>query len=1117
MIKFFRAVRKVSFLFILILIFTGSRLPAQKEGAIWYFGQNAGLDFNQFYPKPRTDGQIKTREGVASICDKNGNLLFYTDGQTVYNRLHQIMEEGLFGDASSTQSSIIVPKPGSGDPTQYYIFTVDNVGESGNPGHGLKYSVVDMMGNNSMGSVVQRNISMMPLNDTTRFTEKITAVKSKDGTFYWIIAHQYTTWEFIEFKLTSSGIAGNGPFRSIGAGSAHRNTEPDDAVNRGATGYLKSSPKGDFLAVAVESLKSFELFQFNNENGNISFIGNLPAGSSENSTTPIWNAYGVEFSPTGNFLYGSARKGGVIYQWDISELNLDKIKNSVSFIREDNNVLCGALQLAFNGKIYASLSGKPYLGVINSPIQENCNYVEFGASLIDNEKVKGGMAMFGLPTFLPDFFKAAEFYYENTCFKDKTIFYISTRISVPDAPIWNVFDSLNNYLGSATVDQETWEGAFTFPSPGKYVVQMRATQFGSIIQPKREVTIQPLPELNFDDTTNMCKGSPAILDAKVGAFYFWYDNQSLNVERYRTITTPGPYKVTVTHYNGCSATDSTLVVEVPIPVIKKIDVNAAACGFNNGSITITMESDTSDYYFSWPAIPDNHTNTAKNLKGDIFEVEIISKTTGCQLLKKITVSETGSPIVSILPSETDTICPGTAVTLIASVTGQVLWQSPQTILNVSDSIITVIPLKTTTYIVKGFSIDSEGLECSAFAECTIEVFPYEEPDLGEPKSTCEGDTIKLDGGGNFREWLWSTNEISRFINVTKTIDSLYLWVTDRNGCHFADTTSVLIKKIPAIDLGEDRVICKGTPLTLDAGLADTYTWNTGDTTRYLDIDSTGIYVATISKDQCENTDFVRIRVNSPDSLRIESVMPADVTCFGAADGSIIIKVRGEGSFYEYSIDDGDTYYNNQGLFENLDGSTPYYIHVREDGVCEVKSDSAIEIHEPDPVEIDYRLVSPSCEQCDDGEITLTLTGGTPPYSVLWSTMDSTLRLRNIGLGTYPVWVKDSLKCSAYENIQMEMGFVTYSIPNAFTPNGDHVNELWEIAALKDKPNCVVQVFDRSGRKIFESEAGYPESDYWDGKDDTTGLPVPVGSYFYLIYVDKTTKAKPLTGTVTILR
>jgi len=65
---------------------------SQKEANIWYFGENAGLDFNSGVPVALLDGQLNTREGCATISDKNGNLLFYTDGITVWNRSHKIMQ-----------------------------------------------------------------------------------------------------------------------------------------------------------------------------------------------------------------------------------------------------------------------------------------------------------------------------------------------------------------------------------------------------------------------------------------------------------------------------------------------------------------------------------------------------------------------------------------------------------------------------------------------------------------------------------------------------------------------------------------------------------------------------------------------------------------------------------------------------------------------------------------------------------------------------------------------------------------------------------------------------------------------------------------------------------------
>ena len=61
---------------------------SQKQANIWYFGKNAGLDFNSGTAIPLTDGAMNTWEGCASIADPNGNLLFYTDGITVWNKNH---------------------------------------------------------------------------------------------------------------------------------------------------------------------------------------------------------------------------------------------------------------------------------------------------------------------------------------------------------------------------------------------------------------------------------------------------------------------------------------------------------------------------------------------------------------------------------------------------------------------------------------------------------------------------------------------------------------------------------------------------------------------------------------------------------------------------------------------------------------------------------------------------------------------------------------------------------------------------------------------------------------------------------------------------------------------
>src|ERR1700675_989300 len=79
--------RKNLFLLIAFVVTAESGF-CQKEANIWYFGYEAGLDFNSGVPVALTNSAMDQFEGCSSIADSNGNLLFYTDGQTVWNKNH---------------------------------------------------------------------------------------------------------------------------------------------------------------------------------------------------------------------------------------------------------------------------------------------------------------------------------------------------------------------------------------------------------------------------------------------------------------------------------------------------------------------------------------------------------------------------------------------------------------------------------------------------------------------------------------------------------------------------------------------------------------------------------------------------------------------------------------------------------------------------------------------------------------------------------------------------------------------------------------------------------------------------------------------------------------------
>jgi hypothetical protein len=109
---------------VLSVIYLCIAAQAQPEESYWYFGENAGLHFHNGIVTPVT-GSLVTNEGCASASDPCGNLLFYTDGRTVWNKNHSQMPNGsrLDGHISSTQSALIVGQPHNS--SIYYIFTSD--------------------------------------------------------------------------------------------------------------------------------------------------------------------------------------------------------------------------------------------------------------------------------------------------------------------------------------------------------------------------------------------------------------------------------------------------------------------------------------------------------------------------------------------------------------------------------------------------------------------------------------------------------------------------------------------------------------------------------------------------------------------------------------------------------------------------------------------------------------------------------------------------------------------------------------------------------------------------------------------------------------------------------
>src|SRR6218665_733765 len=137
------------------ILFLPIILFSQNETWNWQSGNHSGMRFGNGDEPVGITSAVNTLEVTSSISYKNGNLLFYTDGVTVWNRNNQPMPNGfgLMGLATSTHSALIVRKPGSDN--LYYIFTADGTSTSLNHymENGYRYSIVDMNLDNGLGDL----------------------------------------------------------------------------------------------------------------------------------------------------------------------------------------------------------------------------------------------------------------------------------------------------------------------------------------------------------------------------------------------------------------------------------------------------------------------------------------------------------------------------------------------------------------------------------------------------------------------------------------------------------------------------------------------------------------------------------------------------------------------------------------------------------------------------------------------------------------------------------------------------------------------------------------------------------------------------------------------------
>ena len=640
----------ILFFFSSFLLKTNGEAFAQNEANYWYFGENAGLNFNGATPVPLMNGQINEwligssrRDSESCISDEAGNLLFYTEGTRVWNKNHVQMPNG-FG-LNGLAGSIIIQKPGSA--TNYYIFTVNPVdttlgGQWGN--WDILYSEIDITLNAGLGDVTVKNAVL-----TTNSCIMLTSVRKCNNQDVWIVTHETNSNAFRAYSVTSAGINFTPVVSNCGTvlpGSAYSSSSWI------AGERLKASPDGKKLALSISYayamplVTPLELFDFDNSTGTVSNEQPLAWLS-----IPFGELYGLEFSSDATKLY--AGHYGEIYQYNLCAGSGNAIANSGVLIGTSSDLNQTDMQLAPDNKIYVTRYGATSLGVINNP-----NTLGTGAYYDDEGIYLGGRYCWtDLPNFESSYFKPSPppFTVSVNCltgdFTMPTIIgnYCTASPNTIASLEWNFGDPASASNNTSAENNPT----HIFTSAGTYQVTLVINYPCGNDSIKQNITVLPALFLSAsvtDVTCNNGNNGSATVNIDCGGTppftYSWYPSGGVNATANNLI--PGNYTVTVTDATGFSNTQN-LTIPQPDSISIYTTLTSSKCNTNTGSGTATVNptGGTPNYTFNWSN--GQTTQTATGLEEDNYTI-LITDAKGCSQTATITINTTTDNFDAQLPN-----------------------------------------------------------------------------------------------------------------------------------------------------------------------------------------------------------------------------------------------------------------------------------------------------------------------------------------------------------------------------------------------------------------------------------------------------------------------------------
>jgi len=598
---------------------------------------------------------------------------------------------------------------------------------------------------------------------------------------------------------------------------------------------------------------------------------------------------------------------------------------------------------------------------------------------------------------------------------------INASITKTDAACGNNNGSATvNISGGITPYQVNWSNGQTTTtinnlSAGSYTVtvtdnfgcsQILSTTISNIGAPSVTANV-----INNVSCNGLHNGKAAFTATGTGTLnYSWSNGVSgsgtNNVASIIDTLSAGTYFITVTDQNNCQTVSSVTVTEPAVLNPLYNAVNVTCYGLTNGSIIMQVTGGTPNYSYSWA-----HGSTQANqtmLAAGTYTVTV-TDAHQCTAVQNITITQPDSIIINV--TTVDISCFGTndgiIQTFVSGGTTPYIYQW-----NNGSNNATLTNLAAGTYVLN--LTDANG--CNAATSVTlIQPQPLDVQIQSFPV-TCAGYNdgsilTFVSGGTSPYTYLWSNGNTNANLMASSAGD-YEVTITDDHGCT-AVASEAISEPLPLIvTLSTNSISCNGdnngsVSANIQGGVSPySISWNNGGSANPLENLSGGVYTVTVTDaNSCSNVQSTT--VSEPEAIMVNYQI-THISCYGQQNGSIEINVTGGTQPYHYA-------WSNQSQSQNIYNLTQglYSVTITDDNSCSLVQ--SYTITEPEALSVSADYTHYLCNYNHDGYINLTVTGGTPAYSYLWSNGAANAPTQgHLSGGNYVVTITDANSCSVID-------------------------------------------------------------------------------------------------------